>query len=165
MGQTISLTVYGKPEPRGSKQAFVPLHPKTKQPYRRQGGGIVVSTVDDNRKSKGWMETIAHEARGIFPYDPLDGAVRVSLTFFMPRPRYHYGTGRNAGTLKPAFVEIPHTVKPDRLKLARAVEDALTGVLYADDAQTVDGPVSKRYAGPDEQPRVEIIIEELEGVV
>jgi Holliday junction resolvase RusA-like endonuclease len=44
-------------------------------------------------------------------------------------------------------------VKPDVLKLARAVEDALTGILYRDDAQIVTEVLRKRYGDP---PRVEI---------
>jgi Holliday junction resolvase RusA-like endonuclease len=159
---TIEFTVYGKPEPRGSKQAFVPLHPKTKQPYRRDNGGVVVSTVDDNKKSKGWMQSVASEARDAYAGEPLGGPLRLSLTFHMPRPEYHFGTGRNAGVIKPRFANAAHTKKPDRLKLARAVEDALSGVLYVDDAQTVAGPVEKQYCDPGTEPRVEITIEELE---
>jgi len=34
------------------------------------------------------------------------------------------------------------------LKLARAVEDALTGVIWADDAQIVDEVIRKRYGRP-----------------
>lgn len=161
----VEITVYGKPEPRGSKQSFVPLHPKTREPYRRKGGGIVVSTVDDNKKSKGWMQAIADEARAAHPGPPVAGPVKLSITFYMPRPEYHFFKRRSGRVLRPEFAKARHTVKPDRLKLARAVEDALTSILYADDAQTVDGPVRKRYAEPGELPRVEIIVEELEGVV
>jgi hypothetical protein len=40
-----------------------------------------------------------------------------------------------------------HVVKPDLDKLVRAVGDALTGILYRDDAQIVSLNASKRFAG------------------
>ena len=39
------------------------------------------------------------------------------------------------------------------LKLTRAVEDALTGLVWRDDAQVVDEVLSKRYGAPE---RVEV---------
>ena len=45
------------------------------------------------------------------------------------------------------------------LKLARAVEDALTGIVWRDDAQIVDEQLSKVYGEP---ARVEVDVAELE---
>jgi Holliday junction resolvase RusA-like endonuclease len=44
-------------------------------------------------------------------------------------------------------------VKPDLDKLIRATSDALSGILYADDAQVVDLSVRKHYGSPE---RVEV---------
>jgi crossover junction endodeoxyribonuclease RusA len=44
-------------------------------------------------------------------------------------------------------------VKPDLDKVIRATCDALTGILYADDAQIVDTSARKHYGSPE---RVEI---------
>lgn len=85
----------------------------------------------------------------------MDGPLRLALTFFRPRPKGHYGTGRNAGVLKDSAPDFP-TTKPDGLKLARSVEDALTGVVYLDDALIVEGVQRKRY-GPRYQ--VDVVVE------
>jgi Holliday junction resolvase RusA-like endonuclease len=47
------------------------------------------------------------------------------------------------------------------LKLARAVEDALTGVLWRDDAQIAIEQLSKHYAERDEPERVRVRVEAL----
>lgn len=65
----------------------------------------------------------------------LAGAVAVRCEFRVPRPKDHWGTGRNAGTLKtwaPSWVTVPTDVD----KMLRLVCDALTiaGVVR-DDAQ------------------------------
>jgi Holliday junction resolvase RusA-like endonuclease len=41
------------------------------------------------------------------------------------------------------------TVKPDLTKLLRAVEDALTGVVWRDDSQIIHQVVNKEYADVD----------------
>lgn len=53
------------------------------------------------------------------------------VDFTMPRPKAHF---RANGTLKPT-APTRHTTKPDTTKLVRAVEDAITGILWHDDAQ------------------------------
>jgi len=62
----------------------------------------------------------------------------------MPRPKYHFGTGRNAGKLKDNAVYWCETT-PDALKLTRSTEDALTGIAWKDDKQVVDLHVKKIY--------------------
>lgn len=51
-----------------------------------------------------------------------------------------------------------HTVKPDFSNLLKGCEDALSGVVYHDDAQLIEGWVGKRYVSPDSQPGVIIKI-------
>ena len=46
-------------------------------------------------------------------------------------------------------------MRPDLSKLIRATEDALTGIIYADDAQIVDIHAKKEYGLPE---RVEVTI-------
>jgi Holliday junction resolvase RusA-like endonuclease len=50
--------------------------------------------------------------------------------------------------------------KPDIDKLARGVLDALSGVLFHDDAQVIDLRVGKRYAGADEPASAAIRVQE-----
>lgn len=173
MGLAITLIVTGKPEPRGSKVPIVlydrvldsrgrvvPGHdgkPRMK-PRLDKHGRVILFPKDDNPRSGPWMKKVAKAAIESHGRLMLRGPVRLSLFFYLQRPQYHFGTGRNAGQLKPRFYDVRPTVRPDRLKLARAIEDALTGVLYVDDSQTVAGPVEKHYAAPGSQPRVEIEI-------
>lgn len=67
--------------------------------------------------------------------DPLRGPLVVNMLFDMPRPKSHYGTGRNANKLKKS-APVEHTQAPDIDKLARLVLDSLqvAGVIN-DDAQ------------------------------
>jgi crossover junction endodeoxyribonuclease RusA len=89
---------------------------------------------------------------------PLGGAVKIRLGFDLPRPAGHYGTGRNAGTIKPSAPDWP-TVMPDLDKLVRCVCDAITDAgLWHDDSQVVCLITAKRYASP---PGVHIVITEL----
>jgi Holliday junction resolvase RusA-like endonuclease len=50
---------------------------------------------------------------------------------------------------------------PDVLKLARAVEDALTGALWTDDALVVSEYLLKRYAPPGGPERVTVTVMEV----
>ena len=82
----------------------------------------------------------------------------MTMTFYRQRPGYHYGTGRNAGKVKPSAPALP-AVPYDVLKLGRAVEDALKGIIYKDDALICDEHLRKRWGEP---ARVEVTIEELQ---
>ena len=79
MSLLLSFRVDGEAQPAGSKSSFVPLHPKTKQPYRGPGGRIIVNTVDACKKSGPWKKhvgKIAREAMG--GRDPFAGPLRYS---------------------------------------------------------------------------------------
>ena len=150
----ITFTVYGHAEPAGSKQSFVPLHPKTKEPYRRPGGGIVVSTVDDNPKSKQWKKVIAKAAKESYRGSLLDGPLVVTFRFFRTRPKNHFA---KYGLSKTGAQSIAPDTRPDVLKLARAAEDALIGVVYVDDSQIVEEHLFKHWGEP---ARLEVEIRE-----
>ena len=143
----VEFEVYGKPQPAGSKRAFV--NPKS-------GRAIV---TDANAKSKPWKQevaAVAHQAmagRGVFT-----GPVRMLLEFHVARPKGHYGTGRNAAVLKGSAPRHP-TSKPDVTKLIRGVEDAMTGVVYRDDSQVYRQEARKVYA-LDGVEFVSVVIEE-----
>src|SRR5207244_637695 len=92
-------------------------------------------------------DRVAQVAAENFTQDPLTGPVVIHFTFYRQRPAAHYGTGRNSGTLKASAPVYP-TTRPDALKLARGVEDALTGIVYRDDAQIVEERLFKRYGRP-----------------
>ena len=134
MGQKISFCVWGRPQQRGSKNSFVPLNRKTGEPFRRKNGGVVVSTVDSNKKSKNWMQQVRSAAAEVFRGDLLQGPIRLSARFYFKRPASHFGSGKNAGHIKDS-APLFHTQTPDLSKLLRALEDGITGVVWLDDRQ------------------------------
>lgn len=142
---TVKFTVYGIAQPAGSKRGF--KNPRT--------GGIIIT--DANKKAKPWQAIVANAAAdAMIGGDPegqsrilevrplLEGPLLLELTFWMPRPKGHFGA---KGNVKPKSPRFP-TVKPDVLKLARAVEDALTGIVWRDDSQVVSEVLQKSYGEP-----------------
>lgn len=142
----IAFTVLGEAAPAGSKRAF-------RNPHSGQ-----INVVDASKRQKPWQAEV--KAAAVEQYDGglIDGALVLTLTFYRPRPRSHYGSGRNSAILKLSAPPYP-TTRPDVLKLARAVEDALTGVVWRDDAQIVEEHLRKRYGSP---ARCEVGIERVE---
>jgi Holliday junction resolvase RusA-like endonuclease len=137
----LSFRVVGKPEPRGSKNAF-----------RTKTGATVVT--DANPHSGPWMGVVADAALNAMIGEDgvvapvMEGPLGLTVIFTVARPKGHYGTGRNAGVLKPSAPAYP-AVKPDTTKLLRGLEDALSGVVWRDDAQVVEQAVAKRYGHPE----------------
>ena len=185
--QPIEFVVDGTPVTQGSKNPVVPRY-KGGRPVRRHKPGcpaygnkalardgmpdehsgrwqpfrckcpVMVNTVEDNAgKLATWREMVAWAARQHYHGELLDCLLVVSLTFFKPRPKAHYGTGRNERTLKNSAPAAPG-VAPDAGKLARAVEDALTNVVWTNDARIVSGFHAKRYIHRWESERVKVSI-------
>lgn len=120
--RVMRVEVLGKPEPGGSKRAI-------SIPGRR-----FTQVVDANPRAEAWKDTVRKTARyTLLGVKPLEGPVGVRMVFVVEKP-------------KTVTREWP-TVKPDVLKLARPVEDALSGILWSDDAQIVREALEKRY-GP-----------------
>ncbi len=156
------ITVMGKPQPGGSKRAFVPRN-KEGNPIPNGRGGVIANVIDANPNAKEWQREVKHEARKIMgAIPPTDVALFAKVSFFVLRPKGHFGTGKNANVLKSSAPSFPVT-KPDATKLWRCVEDALTGIVWRDDAQIVQQQVSKSY-GPQAGVRVEIFRAEPEDL-
>lgn len=144
MADPFELTVFGTAEPAGSKKA-VPLGRGGMNPHR-------YGVVDANPRAGKWKVNVSqHAGLAMQNRKLLEGPLTVTFTFFVKRPKGHYGV-HGVRRSAPPFPD----VRPDVLKLARAVEDALSGVVYRDDAQIVDERLVKRYGEPE---RVEIRIE------
>jgi len=165
----MTFFVPGLPQPGGSKQVF--QHPEVYQVLRQLDSGTSVTRqaleaalrkrpiiTDDNRRGRDWRLAAAQAAieAGV---KPLGGAVILRFMFLMPRPKGHFGTGRNAGQLRESAPRYP-TVKPDATKLARGTEDALKGIAWRDDAQVVAQVIVKHYADLGQVPGAWITIEE-----
>lgn len=127
----LQFEVIGTPAPQGSK--------------RHVGNGVM---VESSAKVKPWRQDVAAAARDAAEsagWTAPAGSVVVHLQFRLPRPRGHYGTGRNAGRLKPSAPT--HFRKPDLDKLVRSTLDALTTArVLGDDAQVALLTARKVYA-------------------
>lgn len=146
----VSLEVLGLPAPQGSKRAFV-----------RGGRAVLVEggSARGGQAVASWREAVRAEAQrwcwAHRAFSPFSSAVRVEATFLFPRPPSVSAKRRPWPS-----------VKPDVDKVARATLDALTGVLFRDDALVCDLHVRKAYTpGP---PRavihVMLMTEEAEAV-
>lgn len=123
-----TIVVPGIPRPSGSKRAFI------------IAGRARIAP--DNPEQKQWQRLVtecAVEAWGDLPL--MLGPVYLDAKFWFPRPKSHY---RANGNLRPDASDYCRT-KPDLDKLLRAVGDALTGIVWRDDAQIVLVTASKRY--------------------
>lgn len=147
-GPTWRFEVIGKPQPGGSKKAFV-------IPTASGGRGRAV-VVEANKNLKPWKAAVQEAAREQLPRwweGPLEGPVYLALIFVRARPKGHFGSGRNAAQVRASAPRYP-TTAPDTTKLTRGLEDALTGIAYRDDAQVVTQVCCKRFAEVGEGERV-----------
>lgn len=141
----IEFIVPGIPATAGSKTGF----------YNKKLGRVM--TVNANKKQKPWMAVVSAYARQAYSGNLLTGAIRMTLAFAILRPKYHYRTN---GELNPKKARKCPIVKPDGGKMQRAVEDALTGIIWRDDSQVAVWTGSKVYV--DRDPGVLVTIEEIE---
>lgn len=128
---SVEVFVPGTPAPQGSKRYL-----------GNRGGGRGILVESAGAKVKSWRADVREAATGLVPA-PIEGAVDVTITFFLARPR----------SVSVARRPLP-TVKPDIDKLLRSTLDALKSAgVYGDDAQVVHTDVTKAYAdGPDAVP-------------
>ena len=118
-----------------------------------------------------WRKRVGRELRRMnLPFFPREQAVQVKLVFRVKRPQCHFGTGRNAGRLKPSAPEwplgggtgaTPRGNVGDVDNYAKAVLDEMNTVCFDDDAQVAVLVVSKLYAD-DAESGVTFTIEALE---
>ncbi len=147
MREVLDVFVAGRARPAGSKTSGVSYRKNEqgeREPIRRADGRIVTFTKDSSGpEGAAWREDVREVVMRVYGGPRLQ-ACRLALVFVRARPQGHYGSGRNAGRLRAGAPKLP-TPRPDALKLARAVEDALTGILYADDAAVCELAVAKTY--------------------
>jgi len=80
--------------------------------------------------------------------------LRLTLEFYLPRPKSHYGTGKNAGKVKKS-APYYHTQTPDIDNLCKFIMDCLNGYLWLDDKQVFDLSAYKFWCDPGKE-RTEI---------
>lgn len=133
----VRFSVHGQPKTAGSKAAFAFIG-KDGKPHSRV-------TDDTGEAGKSWRSLVVGSARKAYVGPLLDGPLVLDVTFRFLRPGDHFGRRGGAPYLKPTAPHY-HSVKPDATKLLRALEDALTGVVWRDDSRIVVQRVRKVYA-------------------
>jgi crossover junction endodeoxyribonuclease RusA len=133
--------VAGEPKPQGSSRAFVV-----------KGRAVITSS---SKGMNAWRQRIATEAQkamenGGYSMMGEKAAVEITAIFYLPRPKCIKNKA------------VPMTKRPDLDKLLRAMNDALTGIVYRDDSQITDMRISKEYAAPDD-PQIGVSISIDEG--
>jgi Holliday junction resolvase RusA-like endonuclease len=141
----ITFFVAGIAKPAGSKRGF----------YIPKLNRVVIT--DANKNSKDWKTDVKHGAQRAYAGPLLECPLDVSFEFFVSRPKCHFGSGKNASNLKASAPNWPKS-KPDLLKLARGVEDAMSGIIYKDDAQIVVENLYKSFTDEGRKPGVRITI-------
>ena len=146
----ITICIPGIPKPGGSKKSFP--HSKT--------GKIV--TIDACKMNKDWRNTVSIYAKQAYKEKPLSGPLKLKIVFLMPRPKNHYKKVKGFGTKLKDDAPLYHTIRPDITKLIRSLEDALTGIIWNDDAQIVNQSSTKIYSNvPGVMVYVSIVKEEI----
>lgn len=130
----LDFFVAGIPQTGGSKKAFY-----------RPGMRFAVVT-DANPNAQNWKAVVALTAKQNWvSKPPMDVPLCVSYEFTMPRPKNHFRTGANSHELKPNAPTWHVKHRQDTTKLIRPTEDALTGILWADDGVCCEQHGYKRY--------------------
>lgn len=143
MSKRIEFVVYGKPAQMGSKKAFV-------------RGGRAIITDDNSEKRKQWANAVSSVAAEVMRgRDLISSPVQLRALFYFRRPNSHYGSGRNATTLKSSAPEL-HSQTPDLDKLIRCLGDAMTGIVFRDDALIWSMVISRHWTEKQERAEVEV---------
>jgi Holliday junction resolvase RusA-like endonuclease len=113
----------------------------------KTGKGRHILNYQNAKELNAWRDLVEAGARRYVGEEADEGQpLEALLTWSLPRPNSHYGTGRNSDRLKDLAPLYP-TSRPDVDKLTRAILDALTkSRRIVDDAQVTDAVVRKRYA-------------------
>jgi len=108
----------------------------------RNGKGIIIDTC---KSGKSWRRILQKEAKLCMQeegnHSLFSGPINLEIIFTVPRPKKHF----NKKGLKQNAPLMP-TTRPDLTKLVRAVEDALTNVVWGDDRQICSCKHRKEYA-------------------
>ncbi len=134
----ISFRVHGLPIPQGSTRVWMV-----------KGRPITTSSA---KGLSGWRRLVADVAQNYAPAEPWVGPVGIELHFGLPKPKS-----------APKRKRVWPDKRPDLDKLTRAVLDALTYVVFADDSQVIEIRASKDYGAPGVVVEVRRILEAPDG--
>lgn len=135
--------------------------PRTKaRIYQPKNGGEKRAMIYTPTVAQEWRDSIQS---ALYPflrtYRDITVPVEVVIVFRFPRPM------KLQTTKAWATYNIPHTTKPDRDNLEKAVLDEITTLdkigghgIWKDDAQVWRGMISKRYVNAGEEPGMHLKI-------
>ena len=129
----VSFVVYSRAAPQGSK--------------RHVGNGVM---IESSKRVKPFRADVrkAAESAALPPDWPMAAPMRVGMRFHFARPKSHF-KGNGVALSKSAPEEATSHGLGDLEKLARSVNDALSGVLFNDDRQVVEMHLAKAYDSED----------------
>jgi Holliday junction resolvase RusA-like endonuclease len=152
----MTFTVFGIARPKGSTR---PLPTGRAIAAFKKGQALVIRSMrellscivitSDSDTNRDWRNAVSQAARVAMAQAgarSIEGPVAISVTFCLPRPK------RLKGHME------PHITRPDLDKLLRSCCDAMSGILFADDAQVVFVTMSKQYAEVGAQPRAVVTV-------
>lgn len=89
--------------------------------------------------------------------------VLVQITFFIKRPKAHFGTGGNEGRLRDSAPRHPVTKSTGDIdNLVKAVLDEMNGIVFDDDAQVLHLIAVKRYCNGSRNGMMQVKVEAYE---
>ncbi len=157
----LEVFVAGTPVPQGSTRAF-----GGKKGTKAEGK--VFTTNDPSGSIERWRgdirSAVKHAQRESWPTLPLAEPIAMRMSFRLTRPKAHFLPATKSRSRPELRLDAPHWAPsgPDVDKLARAVLDALTGLVYSDDSQVVSIVAAKRYAAPAEGPGLHLELKRAE---
>lgn len=128
MTKTVNFIVPGIPVAKGRARSFI------------RAGHVAHYTPEPTARYENLVRLEAKRAMG--SWEPMQGAVELVLRLYMPIPASWSKKKRQEaveGTLRP-------TTKPDCSNVLKAIEDAMNGVVFADDKQVVEVTITKLYS-------------------
>ena len=142
----ITIRVVGIPAPQGSKT------------LTRYG-----AMIEASKKVKPWRNDVKEAALKCYNSGALNFPVKTDIEFVFPRPKSHFGTGKNAEVLKPSAPQYcTSRGNGDIDKLSRSTLDGLSvsagGSVLEDDSLVVELNTKKRYVNKNELPGAYIAI-------
>ena len=128
----IKFTVMGTPVAKG--------RPK----FARRGNFVSTYTPKKTVSYENLVQLSFMQSAGT-DFKPFDCPLMVRVMAYFPRPKGHFGSGKNEGVLKKS-APVMMTTKPDVDNVAKACIDALNGIAFTDDKLIVHLQAAKCYS-------------------
>lgn len=136
-------------------QIYVPSLPVPQpRPTVSTRGGFARAYTKADSPVHAFKAAVKLAAHNAYKGPPLSGPLWLAIECVFKRPK------DMIWKTKP-MPRVRHWKRPDRDNVEKAVMDALGGLLWNDDAQVCDGPITKWIASGYEQPHVLLTLREI----